>query len=439
MGILERVVNAVKRGARRPHPGTIVGRRREDAWRDYPADGLTPQRLVSIIREADAGDPSAQFTLFEQMEEKDAHLFSVARTRRLAVTGLQWEIVSATQMPGWGAARGVAASRAMADEAAAYCDRALRDLPGFEAALDHMSLAVGRNLALVELIWEAGASGLRLAALSPVPFGRIAFDDLGEIRLITESSQHEGIALPPDKFIVHAPHAASGHPLRGGLLRATALAYLGKHFAIKDWLIFAEVFGMPVRVARYAPNATPEEKREMLNMLSRLGADATGIFSKAVELQVIQSRTPGEVNLYENLCLYFDREISKAWLGQTLTTDTARMLASAGAAKVHDQVRRDLRDDDLRKEAETLRRDLLAPMVRMQFGPDAPVPHFRRILEQRFDPVQLGSTLDIAVNQLGAKVPARWAHAVLGIPEAVDGEEILRGAPQSAGPREEGF
>lgn len=432
MGVLERVVNAVRLGVRRPQPGTIVGRKREDIWRDYPADGLTPQRLVSIIREADAGDPSAQFVLFEQMEEKDAHLFSVARTRRLAVTGLQWEVVSAAQMPGWGAARGVAANRAMADEAAAFCDRVLRDLPGFEAALDHMSLAVGRNLALVELVWEAGASGLRLAELSPVPFGRIALGDEGDIRVITDASQHDGIALPVDKFMVHAPHSASGHALRGGLLRATALAYLGKHFAIKDWLIFAEVFGMPVRVARYAPNATPEEKREMLNMLSRLGADATGIFSKAVELQVIQSRTPGEVNLYENLCLYFDREISKAWLGQTLTTDTARMLASAGAAKVHDQVRRDLRDDDLRKEAVTIRRDLLGPMVRMEFGSDAPVPHFRRIQEQRFDPEQLGNTLDIAVNQLGARVPTRWAHAALGIPEAGVGEAVLTGAISQA-------
>jgi phage gp29-like protein len=137
--------------------------------------------------------------------------------------------------------------------------------------------------------------------------------------------------------------------------------------------------------------------------------------------------------LYENLCLYFDREMSKAWLGQTLTTDTARMLASAGAAKVHDQVRRDLRDDDLRKEAVTLRRDLLGPMTRMQFGLDAPVPHFRRIMEQRFDPQQLGNTLDIAVNRLGAKVPARWAHAALGIPEAGEQEAALPGVPAASG------
>lgn len=427
MGIVTRLVNAISATRRMPRPGVLVGRGREDSWRQYPADGLTPQRLTAILREADAGDAAAQMALFEQMEEKDAHLHSVAHTRRLAVTGLPWEIASARNMPGWAGAGRTAAEGEGADAAAAYCERTLRALPGFEESLAHLSLAVGRNIALAELVWEGSAEGLRLAEIVPVPFERIAIGREGELRVLTHDRDREGIALPPDKFIVHAPQAASGHPLRGGLLRVTSLAYLGKHFAIKDWLIFAEVFGMPVRVARYAPNATPEEKRELLDMLRQLGADATGIFSKAVDIEIKQTRTPGEVNLYENLCLHFDREISKAWLGQTLTTDTARMLASAGAAAVHDQVRRDLRDDDLRKEAHTIRRDLLAPLTRLRFGPDVPIPHFRRLPEQRFDPAALGATLDIAVNRLGARVPARWAHTALGIPEAAAGEEVLKG------------
>lgn len=433
MGMIDRLVNAFTASRRPPRPGVLLGRRREDSWREYPADGLTPQRLVAILREADAGNTASQMALFEQMEEKDAHLHCVASTRRLAVTGLSWEIVSARNMPGWSSSARTENEGVLADDAAAYCERSLRELPGFEESLQHLSLALGRNIALAELVWEASGEGLRLAEIQPVGFDRISVGEFGEVRVLVDDVQRDGIALPPDKFIVHTPHSASGHPLRGGLLRVTSLAYLGKHFAIKDWLIFAEVFGMPVRVARYAPNATPEEKREILDMLRQLGADATGIFSRAVDIEIKQTRTPGEVNLYENLCLYFDREISKAWLGQTLTTDTARMLASAGAASVHDQVRRDLRDDDLRKEAHTLRRDLLAPMVRMRFGPGAAVPHFRRVVDQRFDPKQLGEALDIAVNRLGARVSARWVHAALGIPEAREGERVLSGTEKSDG------
>jgi phage gp29-like protein len=382
---------------------------------------------VSILKEADGGSLAAQMALFEQMEEKDAHLYSVANTRRLALTGLPWEVVSAAEMPGWGTGRGASPGRRAADEAAAFCDEVLRGVDGFEESLAHLALALGRNLALVELVWEATASGLRLAELAPVDFGRLVLGDLDEVRILTDDAKYDGVELPPSKFIVHAPHATCGHPGRGGLLRVTALAYLAKHFALKDWLIFAEVFGMPVRIARYAPNATPEEKRELLHMLKQLGADATGIFSKAVEIEIQQTRMPGETNLYENLCLYCDREISKAWLGQTLTTETVRTLASAGAAIVHDRVRRDIRDDDLRKEAHTLRRDLLTPLVRFQFGPDAPAPYFRRIVDQSLEPEPLSKVLAVAVNDLGAAVPAKWAHAALGIPQAAPGEAVLPG------------
>jgi len=406
----------------------LLGRRKEDSLRDYPADGLTPQRLISIFREADTGSLTAQMALFEQMEEKDAHLFSVANTRRLAVTGLPWQIVSAAQMPGWNAGTGAGGSRALADEAAAYCNEVLRSVPGFEESLAHLSMALGRNLSVAELVWEATPAGVRLAELRPVDFGRLILGDLDEVRVLTEDEPIKGVELPPDKFITHTPHAVSGHPSRGGLLRVTALAYLGKHFAIKDWLIFAEIFGMPVRIARYAPNATPEEKRELLEMLHQLGADATGIFSKAVEVEIQQTRMPGETNLYEDICLYFDREISKAWLGQTLSTDTMRQRASQSIANVHERVRLDLRDDDLRKEAATLRRDLLGPLTKLQFGPSAPVPCFRRATDQSLEPERLARVLAVAVNQLGARVPVRWAHAALGLPEAVEGQAVLPGS-----------
>jgi len=435
MNAFKRLIHAIRRPMSPPAPGAIIRPRREDAQRDYPADGLTPQRLVSILREADAGSLSAALALYEQMEEKDAHLYSVAHTRRLAVTGLAWEIVSAAELPGWSAGRRamrdrgatMPMDRALADEAAAYCQDALRNTAGVEEAFDHLALALGRNVSVVELIWDAAIDGPRLVELTPVAFERLTCDDLGDLRLLTDAEPNDGIPLPPDKFIVHRPHSMSGVPARGGLGRVTALAYLAKHFAIKDWLIFAEVFGMPVRIARYAPNATPEEKKELLTMLKQLGADATAVFSKAVEVEVVQSRVPGETNLYENLCVYFDREISKAWLGQTLTTDTARVRATLGAATAHAEVRRDIRDDDLRKEARTVRRDLLTPLTRLKFGPDAPVPHFRRIVDLSSEPKKLADVLATAVNDLGVKVPSRWAHAALGLPEAREGEETLRG------------
>jgi len=419
MRLRDLIANAVRRSPSPPRAGRLIRPMPEDSWRHYPADGLTPQRLVSILRAADTGDPGEMLGLFEQMEEKDPHLFAVAAVRRLAVTGLPWQIVSAADLR-------TGVDRRLADEAADHCRGVLESLDHFDAILAHLQLATGRNVAVAELVWQHTPDGVRLEAIEPVDFGRLTFNDRDELRITTHDEPVEGIAPPPNKFVVHTPHAVSGHVTRGGLGRVTALSYLGKHLAMKDWLVFAEVFGMPIRVGRYEPSATEAEKRELLDMLTSLGTDAAGIFSKAVDLE-LKHPTGGPLPPYEALCNFLNREISKAWLGQTLTTETAGATGTFAAAAIHDEVRRDIRDDDLRREAHTLRRDLLGPLCRLRWGAAAPVPFFCRQTADARDQKDLADVLAVAINDLGARVPARWVHETLGLPQPADGEPTLPG------------
>jgi len=399
--------------------GRLLSPRKVDSVRDYPSDGLTPRRLANILHDADAGDVAQAMQLFEEMEEKDAHLYAVAGKRRLALTGLPWTVVSAADV-----VDGV--DRALADEAADYCRRALTRLESFDEALQHLALALGRNISLAELVWEIQGGETVLADVVPVDFKQIAFDAFDCPRVRMDEHDFEGTALPPNKFIVHAPHAVSGHPMRGGLLRATALVFLAKNLALKDWMIFAEIFGMPVRIARYDASATPEEKAEMLRMLESLGSNAAGVFSQAIDLQFVEAGQGKAPPPYEDLCSFLNREISKAWLGQTLTTETPGLGGSFGATKIHEEVRKDLRSDDMRKEARTIRRDVLGPLVRLRFGPGVPVPYFMRQVDGPRDIEELTEVLDAAVNRLGVPVPLSWARASLGIPKAADGEVLLK-------------
>lgn len=415
-----RIVNRVTgngQASRRPALGRLLSPRGEDSIRDYPSTGLTPSRLAAILHEADAGAPSQALALFEEMEEKDAHLYAVANKRRLAVTGLDWQIVSA--------ADSADVDRAMADEAAAYCRETLGRIDTFDEALQHLSLSMGRNIALAELVWDRVGSEFGLSDIVPVDFNRVVFDEFGRVRVLTPQSQTDGIELPPSKFIVHTPHSVSGHPSRGGLLRVSALVFLGKNLALKDWLIFAEVFGMPVRIARYDSSVTPEEKRELMEMLESLGSNAAGIFSRAVELEFVEAGKGKAPPPYENLVDFLNREMSKAWLGQTLTTETPGLGGSFGATKIHEEVRKDIRDDDIRKEGRTIRRDLLTPLAHFKFGQDVPVPYFRRRMDQPRDAQAFTEMLDAAVNRLGVRVSRRWVHDALGIPMPADSEPVL--------------
>lgn len=416
------IINSLRSSlSSRPKPGQVIIPRKEDSIRDYPSAGLTPSRLAAILREADDGSLATAMQLFEEMEEKDAHLFSIANTRRLALTGLDWSVVNAADVrPG--------VDHGQAEETADYCREVLHGLDAFDEALQHLALAVGRNIAIAEIVWNAEDGELRPVDIVPVDFVRIVFDEMDRWRILTEAEPQEGIAPQPYKFIAHTPHSVSGHPQRGGLLRVTAMVYLAKNLALKDWMIFAEIFGMPIRIARYEPAATAEEKRELLRMLETLGSHAAGIFSRAVELQVIDSGRGTSRPPYQILIEFLNREMSKAWLGQTLTTDISGLSGSVAASKVHEGVRQDILAEDIRTEGRTIRRDLLTPLTRLRFGPDAPVPFFRRKPKPPRDLGALAGVLDVAVNQLGLDVPLGWARETLGIPGNKENEETVPGA-----------
>ena len=422
MSWTRRIIHSLRRSASGtgPRPGRLLQPRPEDTWRDYPSSGLTPRRLMAVLREADAGSLSAAMQLYEEMEEKDPHLYAVANTRRLALSGLEWTIApDNTGRTG--------ANVILAQQAADYCRQVLTRMDTLDEALQHLGLAIGRNIAIAELVWGDDGDTVTLVDIVPVDFARIVFDELDRPRILTEEQPFDGMDLTANKFVVHAPQCATGHPQRGGLLRVTALSYLGKNLALKDWMIFAEIFGMPVRIARYEPSATAEEKREMLDMLESLGSNAAGIFSRAVDLEIVEANRGTQGPPYEKLVEFLNREVSKAWLGQTLTTDVAGVSGVLSATLVHEEVRKDIRSDDIRKEGRTIRRDVLTPLTRFKFGPDAPVPYFTRKPNRAQTLEELSTVLDAAVNRLGVRVPAAWAHETLGIPQPTEGEAVLAG------------
>lgn len=53
----------------------------------HPAQGLTPERLASLLMASEQGDEQAYLELAEEMEEKDLHYRSVLATRKIQVSG----------------------------------------------------------------------------------------------------------------------------------------------------------------------------------------------------------------------------------------------------------------------------------------------------------------------------------------------------------------
>jgi phage gp29-like protein len=91
-------------------------------------------------------------------------------------------------------------------------------------------------------------------------------------------------------------------------------------------------------------------------------------------IEFTQARQNGSAELYERFCEYIDRQVSKAVVGQTLTTELPRGGGSRAAAQVHDAVRRDSLGADARRLGATLTRDLVKPIVDLNAGPQRRYP-----------------------------------------------------------------
>jgi phage gp29-like protein len=310
-----------------------------------------------------------------------------------------------------------------------YCRATLSSVERFHDALDHLANAIGYGIAVSELVWDSG----RLIDVVPVPYSRLVSDvnEPWRLRVRTEEDASVGVALDeqPAKWIVHQPRPTPGRHFEGGLLRASVLLYLAQNLSFKDWLIYSQIAGMPVRVGRFEPGTPEGDKQQLLKMLQSLGTDAVAILSKNIELQMFESARSGD-KPYQPLQEYCNNEVTILWLGQHLTTDL-RGEGSRAAAEIHDRVREDLLVDDIADESQAIRRDLLTPLVRARFGDGVAVPHLRRSLIQSVDTKVLADTLAVAVRELGLKVPQRWVHRALGIPEPAEGEPVLSGGSQS--------
>ncbi len=352
--------------ASRPDTRELAAVSLHDRWSSYPGGNLTPPRLAAIFREADQGAVLRQMELFEDMEEKDAHLASILQTRKLAVLSLDYEVLPFAKSP-------------EDEQVAEIVGQMVYDIPNLEETFLDLLDAIGKGFALGEIIWEVSMGQARVRELRWIPQKKVTFVEDFRPRLLTAASPLEGIELPPWKVIYHRYKARSGYDTRAGVLRVVGYMYLLKSYALKDWAAFNEIFGMPLRLGKFDDTASPADKDALFQAIRNLGSDAAGVISKNTEIEFIEaaSRRSGNSNPYQVMVEFCNREMSKAVLGQTLTTDTSGATGTYAAALVHDQVRRDLVEADAQALAQTLREQLLRPLVGFNFGWDTPVPWFR--------------------------------------------------------------
>lgn len=377
----------------------------------HPAQGLTPSRLARILRAAEDGDPMRYLELAEEMEEKDLHYASVLGTRKRSVAQLP-----VTVHP---------ASDSAEDEANAELVRGFLNRQQIEEEIVDVLDAVGKGFSVTEIIWETSERQWMPRCLKWRFPQWFSFDrDDGETLLLRSETGAGFEPLAPFKFIRHFHKAKSGLPIRGGLARAAAWGYLFKNYTLKDWIAFIEVYGQPIRVGKYHPSATPEERETLLRAVANIGTDAAAIIPQSMVIEFVRAEAAREVGgLYKEFAEYIDGQISKAVLGQTLTTEVGDK-GSFAAAKVHGGVKDDIERADCKQLASTFNRDLVRPIVDLNRGPQKAYPLLEIGRPEAVDVPVISEALAKLVP-MGLRVRQSEVRAMLAMADPESDDELL--------------
>lgn len=148
----------------------------------------------------------------------------------------------------------------------------------------------------------------------------------------------------------------AGQPDDLGLFLKAAQQTIPKKNALAFWDAFAEIFGMPMRVAK-TTTRDPKEWKRLEQMIQEAGSNLGMVTGMETEVQFVESGKGDAFNVYDKRIDRANSEMSKLIIGQTMTIEDGSSLSQS---ETHLQVFENLVESD---------RDMLRDIVNNQLIP----------------------------------------------------------------------
>ena len=293
--------------------------------------------------------------------------------------------------------------------------------PALGGLLTGLLDALGKGYSAVELLWQTDRTPWTPTYVWRDPRFFRYDRDTGQTLLLAPTLSGDGQPLPPYRFIVHQPRLKLGLPIRGGLARLCAATHLCGIIALEDWLLFAEVFGMPLRVGRYGTSA--EDIDLLKTAVAGLGHDDAAVLHESMRIE-FQAAAPGAggADLYERLLGALHKLVSKAVLGRSDAADATS--GKLGNEQASSEVRRDNLESDAEELSATLNAQLVRPFIDLNFGPQQRYPTLKLYVPNQEDLAGLVDMLAKLVP-LGLKVEQSVIRDKFSLPDPKEGAELL--------------
>jgi phage gp29-like protein len=339
-------------------PGPMHAR---PAFDGHIAFGMDPYRLAGIMLAADGGSSREWFILAEQIEELFPHYLAVLTKRRRQVTQLPITVIDAEDDP---------TCKLHGDFVRAWLKTRI-----LQRALFDMTDAIGKGFSVTEIIWDTAPGRIapgKLLHRAAKNF-ETSWEDGETIWLRTENGFED---LAEHKFVLHEHASKTGAVVRGGLTRQVAFLWMYATYTSRDWALFVQGYGMPIRVGRYGPEASDTDRNVLWRAVSSIAGDVAAIVPKSMEIEFVKDGDRvGGSHLYSGRMDWLNREVSKLVLGSTAGTEA--ISGGHAVGQEHRQVEEDVEKFDAALLEHSIKQQLVVPMIAFTFGPQADYPDIR--------------------------------------------------------------
>lgn len=303
-------------------PGAI------DSYNSHPAQGLTAEMLIAYYRMAERGNPVRMMDTFTDGIEVDGHLRGLVEGRIENVSGCNWVLA-----PG----RDDKPSRIAAD----LLTERLRAHLGFREFIEHQLGGAFFGYACTNIVWQLDE---RIVVPSqfingaPRRFAAPDSEHASGLWLVDGDRNQKLIELEAGLWAVsrYRHPGCSDNPYASGLMRTLMWWALFKRWSVRDWQVFAEMFGLPLALGYYEEGASEDSRRVLENAVKLVGTDGYAVLSAMTELVLKSAAREGDSStVYPLIIKLAEAQMSKLVTGATLTVDGGSGVGSYAQSTVH--------------------------------------------------------------------------------------------------------
>lgn len=399
---------------------TRLGAGRQNLGAEIAAVRGGPQGLFAGLVSYNPDDLVTKkgYAVYDQMQT-DAQVAACLRVKKFAVLSRGWGIHAAS-------------ASAEDQQAAEFLRFCLSDMRGsVQDLLFNVLDAVAKGFSICEIVYReigkgpfAGKIGLAAVKSKDPSLFSFDLDEFLNVRaLVTKTPKGEsakltadGERLPVEKFIIYSHMPRYESPYGQSDLRAAYKHWWSKDIILRFYNRYLEKYGSPTAKGSYKRGTPRAQQDELLRVLDKIQQETAIVIPEDVTIELLEAQRGGEAGFISAL-EFHDKQIAKAILGQTLTTDEGSRVGSLALAKVHLQI--------LRYQLEKLKRDLeevvmgeqlIRRLVDLNY-PGRGYPRFTLgSLEDR-DLASLGDLIVKLVNGGIVKADEGWIREELQIPD----------------------